>query len=280
MDDSADSPLRRCTKCKEWFPATPEFFYYNSRSKIELDARCKACNPNGVPKGYRRCTKCKRVFPATPQFFHVRNDRPSGIRSECLECGRARANAYAVTHREQYRKNARRSYWYNPESSRAYHRAHNRKRRDMQIIYKRKYREEHRTEILAYAKQYSATHAEQQRAWWQKNKHLIRVYSNRYRAKKQAIAGTHTSAQIAEQLKRQRYRCYYAACGHARFKRVKKNGEWEYKYHVEHTFPITRIAGTDIPGNDISYLVLACPHCNQSKGKRFPWEWPQGGRLL
>ncbi len=44
--------------------------------------------------------------------------------------------------------------------------------------------------------------------------------------------------------------------------------------------PLSRVAGTDIPANDISYLVLACPACNLSKGDKFPWEFPEGGRLL
>jgi len=96
------------------------------------------------------------------------------------------------------------------------------------------------------------------------------------RARKKTVPGTHTAAQIAEQLKRQHYHCYYAACGFAKFPKV--NGK--YIYHVEHTFPISRVIGTGIPANDMSYLVLACKSCNDSKGNKFPWEWAAGGRLL
>ncbi len=103
-----------------------------------------------------------------------------------------------------------------------------------------------------------------------------RVYSGIRRARKRAIGGTHTAAQIQELLKRQKYRCYYAACGHARFE--KRNGK--YIFHVDHTFPISRVVGTDIPANDINYLVLACPFCNISKHDKFPWEFPEGGKLL
>lgn len=96
------------------------------------------------------------------------------------------------------------------------------------------------------------------------------------RALKRSIAGNYTPQQIQEQLKRQKGKCYYAACGHAKFKKVKG----QYQYHIEHTFPISRVAGTDILANSIDYLVLACPHCNRSKHNKFPWEWPEGGRLL
>jgi 5-methylcytosine-specific restriction endonuclease McrA len=100
-----------------------------------------------------------------------------------------------------------------------------------------------------------------------------RIRGRNRRARKRAILGTHTSQQIQELLKRQHCRCYYCS---ARFE--KRNGN--YSYHVDHTFPLSRVIGTDIPANDISYLVLACPRCNDSKGTKFPWEWFEGGRLL
>ena len=96
--------------------------------------------------------------------------------------------------------------------------------------------------------------------------------SNR-NALNQSVRGTHTSAQIQEQLMRQKRKCYYC---HDKFKRVKD----KYVYHVDHTFPLSRIAGTDIPANSIDYLVLTCPACNLSKSDKFPWEWSEGGRLL
>lgn len=97
-----------------------------------------------------------------------------------------------------------------------------------------------------------------------------------YRARKRSVAGTYSPQDIKEQLKRQKHRCYYAACGHAKFKKIKG----KYVYHIEHTYPLSRVSGTDIPANSIDYIVLACPTCNLSKGNKFPHEWPEGGRLL
>jgi CRISPR/Cas system Type II protein with McrA/HNH and RuvC-like nuclease domain len=92
------------------------------------------------------------------------------------------------------------------------------------------------------------------------------------KARKQSILGTYTLGQIQDQLKRQRHKCYYCQ---KQLQKVKGR----YIYHVEHTFPLSRVAGTDIPANSIDYIVLACPACNMSKHDKFPWEWPEGGRL-
>ena len=93
------------------------------------------------------------------------------------------------------------------------------------------------------------------------------------RARKRNAVGIHTAQQIQDLLKRQKYTCYYCA---TKFQQAKG----KYIYHVDHTFPLSRVVGTDIPANDISYLVLACPRCNLSKHNKFPHEFFEGGRLL
>jgi HNH endonuclease len=99
-----------------------------------------------------------------------------------------------------------------------------------------------------------------------------RIHSHTRRARNRAVKGTHSPQQIKEQLKRQQHKCYYCK------KRLQK-AKGKYIYHIEHTFPLSRVAGTDIPANSIDYIVLACPACNMSKHDKFPWEWPEGGRL-
>jgi 5-methylcytosine-specific restriction endonuclease McrA len=88
------------------------------------------------------------------------------------------------------------------------------------------------------------------------------------------IPGTLTSKQIQQKLKAQRYRCYYGACGHAKFK--KRNGK--YVFHLEHTIPLSRPDAS--PRHDINYIVLACPSCNLRKYNKLPHEWSEGGRLF
>lgn len=99
------------------------------------------------------------------------------------------------------------------------------------------------------------------------------TYRHNRRAYKKSVKGTHTSEQLQEQLKRQKNKCYYC-------QKLLQKVKGKYTYHVDHTFPLSRVAGTDIPANSIDYIVLTCPACNLSKGDKYPWEWPEGGRLL
>jgi 5-methylcytosine-specific restriction endonuclease McrA len=96
-----------------------------------------------------------------------------------------------------------------------------------------------------------------------------RTYLHNYRAAKRGRRETVSVAQIQEQLKRQKCRCYYCS---TKFER-------RYIYHVDHTFPLSKASGND-PINGISYLVLACPDCNVKKKDRYPHEFPEGGKLL
>src|SRR6266567_4724163 len=60
----------------------------------------------------------------------------------------------------------------------------------------------------------------------------------------------------------------------------RQNHKEQYSHPDVREQILARVAGGDIPANDISYLVLACPTCNNSKHDKFPWEFSKGGRLL
>jgi hypothetical protein len=262
MRDVSDVPLKRCPSCPEpeenrWHPATPEYFSRDKQKKDGLRPQCKACQSK-KDKEYRDSPEGKAHIQAhlsRPEVQKYRNDQrmiyihhPS--RWERLKAHKKEYDAgyearpEVIAHKQEYdnRPDVR-------ERERAY----------MQVYFK------------VYGKTYYSRLGVQERC---------RVRDHSRRARKKAVLGTHTAAQVQEQLKRQHYRCYYAACGFSKFPRIRKNGQWKYAYHVEHTFPLSRVAGTDIPANDMGYLVLSCKACNRRKGKRFPWEWPEGGRLL
>src|SRR5258708_25371933 len=122
--------------------------------------------------------------------------------------------------------------------------------------------------------EYSRPDVRARRATWHHNNlELWKNYKHVRRARQKDISGTHTPEQIQDLLKRQKHKCYYCSI---RLKRIKG----KYIYHIDHTFPLSRVAGSDIPANDISYLVLTCPTCNKKKRDKFPWEFAEGGRLL
>ena len=49
-------PQKQCTKCKEWFPATPEYFYRHKKSRDGLYYSCKTCKD-----GYRHTPEGREV---------------------------------------------------------------------------------------------------------------------------------------------------------------------------------------------------------------------------
>jgi len=100
--------------------------------------------------------------------------------------------------------------------------------------------------------QYYCAHTEQAKA-----------ANRRRRARLKNCEGTHTAQDILLQYKRQNGKCYYCQTN------VSKN------YHIDHIVPLSR-GGSNNPSN----LVIACPHCNMSKGKKFLHEWLEGRRLL
>jgi len=50
---------RSCTKCKVWYPATPEYFYRNHQGKYGLDSRCKRCK-DATNEPYRKRREQKK----------------------------------------------------------------------------------------------------------------------------------------------------------------------------------------------------------------------------
>lgn len=221
-------------------------------------------SPNSNPQ--KLCTgPCGRTLPATPEFFQRDKQKKDGLRPDCKDCRKqyhrrpdvqertlAYNHAYYADQENRDRILAQRKYnYHNDPDIKQYARDYNK------LPQVREYNK-------AYLKEYNKTPAG--RAKNRANKH-------KYRAQEKAVAGTHTAQQIQDLLERQKHKCYYC-----KKKFAKKDGR--YSYNVEHTYPISRVVGTDIPANDISYLVLSCYPCNRDKGNKFPWEWPEGGRLL
>lgn len=202
----------------------------------------------------KRCTNCKQLLPATPEFFHRSKAFKSGLASKCKEC----INAYTKEYYSRPNVKEQVKVYRQRLDVREHRNAQNR-------AYRKLLSEEDRVRNNAYRRAYYRTHPRD------KETRLASVHA--YQARKKAVQGIYTPEQIQDLLKRQKQKCYYCL---AKFE--KRNGK--YAYHIDHTFPIHRVAGTDIPANDISYLVLACPTCNLRKNNRFPWEFPEGGKLL
>jgi 5-methylcytosine-specific restriction endonuclease McrA len=228
IPDSITFP-KQCPKCKTQYPDASIAFSKSKSRKDGYNGWCKACIAN-----YRR-EHAEELKQKHHQDHQRRMENPEY---------RERRNA---TTRVYKRENAEKV-----KASAIAYRARNRARR---TDYNRSWFAEHDGYVQRYGKDWRAQHPEKGR-----------LYKARRRARLLAAEGTHTTADILAQLKRQKGRCYYAACGHC------KLGD---AYHLEHVIPLSR-GGRNDPSN----LVLACPKCNLSKNDKLPHEWCDGGRLL
>ncbi len=211
----------------------------------------------------KQCSKCERCLPATPEFFQRDKQKKDGLRPDCKECRVQYNSSPSVLERKLAYNHA--YYPGNRERILA-----QRKDNYHNIPEIRQYALDHNKlpKVKEYNKAYQKLASKRPEA-----RERARVVKHRYRAREKSVAGIHTTQQIQDLLKRQKHKCYYCSR-----KFEKRDGR--YDYQVEHTFPISRVAGTDIPANDISYLVLACRSCNRNKCNKFPLEFPEGGKLL
>lgn len=249
--------LQKCCTgpCGRWLPATSEFFHREKRAKDGLHSRCKMCVRAYNEVYHNRLEVQERIqaYRSHPEVQKQRRIYEKAYRSRPEI--RARNRAYLRTYRQaDAHKEEREKYLRRAEI------------RERMRVHKNIYQSqpEIRERIRIYKKAYRRR---------PEVRELTRINKVNYYSRKRAVQGTHTAQQIRDLLISQHHHCYY--CG-GKFARV--NGK--YIYHVDHTFPLSRVAGTDIPANNIDYLVLACPLCNDRKGDKYPWEFPEGGRLL
>lgn len=93
-------PQKHCSKCKQLFPATNEYFYKNNQQPSGLSPRCKSCiaEDHGVENrrkvikcepGMRGCRQCGNIYPETLEYFTPNKECKGGINYLCRVCRRA-----------------------------------------------------------------------------------------------------------------------------------------------------------------------------------------------
>lgn len=243
------STLKRCTKCGELKPKSPEFFYPASGYKDGLRSYCRACEKElnrkrnktdkrqkVMPKareGYKFCPRCERELPATLEYFYEDKARQSGFASSCKDCARLYSKEYRVENPEKHAQSKRNWRKANPDKVKAHKSASQKRNRASANERTRRFNERHPEKRL------EAVHARR-----------ARVLGN---------GGKYTSIDIEAIRTAQGNRCYL--CG----KRLKT-------FHIDHFIPLA-LGGTNDAGN----LRLACPACNLSKGAKHPHDM---GRLI
>ena len=193
-------------------------------------------------KMQKTCTKCGETFPATSEYFHKHPKQSSGLHPRCKVCRKKeRADRYKISgekEREQMRNYAR------THSEESVNRV--KEFRIKNPNYRCEFRIKHLDAIRKSGREYVKNHLD-----------MFAIRSRNRRARIKNCPGIHTGKDIENILIQQSGRCFY--CGNPL-----------YKYQVDHVIPIV-LGGSNSPDN----LVLACPHCNKSKGGRLPEDWIQ-----
>ena len=186
----------------------------------------------------KRCSTCKEALPT--DRFSPNNWQSDGLNYRCRIChaaaGRLRRQAQGDTVRARDRANYARSAAEKAEYSRNYYRAH--REQHSQSI--RAWYDAHKTEVLAYAKEYHKQHPE----YGTKNRHARRA-----RIKEAPQDGSITVKALNELLATWTGTC--PLCG---------NGA---SPTIDHIIAIA-VGGSHTLDN----LQLICKSCNSTKGSR------------
>ena len=98
--------MKKCVKCGNNLPATPEFFHRHKGKRDGFSCYCKQCRGYKYKKilimrdGFKNCSICGRELPATTEFFPAANTKKCGIRPECRECSREYARKYHAANKQ------------------------------------------------------------------------------------------------------------------------------------------------------------------------------------
>lgn len=100
MFPEQEAPMLKCSRCKEFFPATREYFYPNYKYEGWRHT-CKCCLKKPVVglkqmKQEKRCPRCKKTWPT--QDFYPTSYSKDGYSSWCKECMKEKVQTHPQKH--------------------------------------------------------------------------------------------------------------------------------------------------------------------------------------
>lgn len=262
------TPMKRCSKCGEEYPATTEYFHRQEHGKFGLMGACKACK-----KTERQLPEKKQRAREYDKQWKAKNRNK--INSQARE--RRQKN---LPQRIQYERDWRSK---NRQKSRDYTKKSRLKHIDKRRAEDRQRAREHSKERMAYNEEWRKANPEKQKAiqkreyWKHRDKKLAKSKewrkTPRGRAFRKAATykrrtlqklngGSFTGSDVQLHLRSQNGKCWWCGC------ELDPND-----YHVDH-----RIALSKGGSNSANNICISCPTCNLEKRAKYPWEWK--GRLL
>lgn len=250
------SPTKTCSKCGTEYPRTREYFYEEKLNQDGLSGSCKSCKLTASKFNYQTNKTRRRITGKA--WREANRERKRAVSKAWHDANKERESkthkAWYKTHKEKVLAACKAWAKANPARRRA-------SDRKSKIARKEK--------IVAYSKAYYEANRERcsiaNRAWRQKNRQAVATNKQRRRARKRNASGQFTANQIARLYELQKGRCWWRGPSCSVY--LSKG------YHIDHRVPLAK-GGT----NDISNIVLACPHCNLSKQDKLPADFI--GRLL
>lgn len=244
-------PLKMCSKCKQEFPATNEYFHKDLKGKYGLSSQCKECAKQRA------------------KDWHWSN----------REIANARSKQYYLDHTEEHKTYNKQAREENPEYFREYFANYYQEHKEIKAVQgkewaaanpdkvreiKKRYRDNNpRKCVLAsiatmqrYPERYKIIRRESRL----RNPATSRRAKHERRARERNAKGTYTNADILNIFDDQNGRCYY--CG------ITLSMSILGDYHIDHLTALNQ-GGSNWPDN----LVLACGHCNCSRQDRPLNEW-------
>lgn len=114
--DSATTP-KRCCRCKNMYPATPDFFNRSKNTKDGLHPECRDCKNvrrktsqrlTSIPVLYdddlKRCTSCQEWLPITKEHFDKHKE---GFHPRCKECRKVEKKLELLNHGDRVKSRKR-----------------------------------------------------------------------------------------------------------------------------------------------------------------------------
>lgn len=242
------TPTKVCSKCKQEFPATTEFFYPDKKAKDGLSYQCKQCAKQRAAE-WAQANK-ERIVQRHRDNKERENERSRQWRLK----NKARKEEYQREWREANKDQI-------AEQRREY-RARNKKRL---AEYMGKWRKANKGRIETYQKANRERFLQKGKEWARNNPDKRRTIDMRRRARKHQLPDTFTAEQWQSCLEYFNFCC--AVCG-AQLRDL----FGEIEPHADHWIPIS-YQGDDNPGTVAENIVCLCNGCNHSKGAKMPLEW-------
>lgn len=267
-------PQKRCSKCKQHFPATLEYFRKASKEKSGLTSRCKSCldewyeNNKGrewtsellVDNPTRACTKCKRMFPATPEYFRRNTINKIGLSVLCKECSATNDAIYLDEHREESKEKSKERYHAKSDLYKQYKKDNAEKIAQQKREWREKNPDKTKKHKQDSAKRHPESHKRRINRYNERHPEVARLRGRVSAMKRRVTTDMTKRSDLLQMYEDQNELCAY--CG--------INIYWTIPHdiHVDHIKPLVK-GGT----NDLDNLCLACADCNYSKGDLMLSDW-------